>query len=328
MSNILISGSQKKPWTQEKIAKVIDVLRNARVTMNTGERRKPMEYYWMAKYDIITIANEDHLIFKRKTAEDPTVCIIPREHYFDVLSEIHETCGHGGRDKMLYAIKTKFYITKKAIETFVSLCPSCETKRNNPKKGSVTRSNGSQDFRARGEVDFIDFQSYPDGEYKWLLVYHDNGTKFSSLRPLKTKTLSEVATELLKIFLTYGIPHTLHSENEYEFTAKVIEKLTTMWPDCKVIHGHQTHRCMEKSSQNIESLLRTWMADNKSTNWSLGCFFVQYQKNTSFHSSIEKSPYQALFGSDPKASRSSDLPSSILVTIEAEEPLRKKKKIK
>lgn len=109
--------------------------------MSSGQRRTAMDYYWMSKYDIMTTANEDCLIFKRLTATAPTVRILPREQYFDVLSDIHKSCGHGGRDKILYDIKKRYYIPKKAVEIFVSLCPICETKRNAPRKGFVTKPN-------------------------------------------------------------------------------------------------------------------------------------------------------------------------------------------
>lgn len=58
----------------------------------------------------------------------------------------------------------------------------------------------------RGQIELIDLQSMPDGEYKWLLNYQDLVTKFVHLRPLKSNQIEEVADELLKIFLQSGAP--------------------------------------------------------------------------------------------------------------------------
>ncbi|KAK9728639.1 hypothetical protein QE152_g17085 [Popillia japonica] len=59
-----------------------------------------------------------------------------------------------------------------------------------------------------------------------------------------------------------------------------------------------------------------------STNWSVGCYFVQYQKNSSHHRIIGRSPYRALFGTNPKVGLSStNLPSEIITTLETEEDL-------
>lgn len=81
-------------------------IRNARVSMSSKQSRTATDYYWISKYDIMVIANEDYLIFKRKSPNDPTVRIIPRNEYFGILEEIHKSCGHGGRDKMIHAIST------------------------------------------------------------------------------------------------------------------------------------------------------------------------------------------------------------------------------
>lgn len=47
--------------------------------------------------------------------------------------------GHGGRNKMLHTIKSRYYIPRKAIEIFLALCPTCETKKALPKKSIVTK---------------------------------------------------------------------------------------------------------------------------------------------------------------------------------------------
>ncbi|GFY77447.1 integrase catalytic domain-containing protein [Trichonephila inaurata madagascariensis] len=55
-------------------------------------------------------------------------------------------------------------------------------------------------------------------------------------------------------------------------------------------------------------------------NWALGSYFVQFQKNPSFHRTIERSPYKALFGSEPKIGlQSSHISKELLeklVTVE------------
>ena len=47
-------------------------------------------------------------------------------------------------------------------------------------------------------------------------------------------------------------------------------------------------------------MLRAWMNDNGSTDWVIWCRFVQWQKNALKHRVIGRSPYTALFGTEPK----------------------------
>lgn len=58
----------------------------------------------------------------------------------------------------------------------------------------------------RGQVDLVDFQSLLDGDFKFILHYKEHLTKYSFFRPLKYKKASEIAMELLNIFLTFGAP--------------------------------------------------------------------------------------------------------------------------
>lgn len=79
---------------------------------------------------------------------------------------MHKALGHGGRDKIMHNIKNKIHIPKKAVEMFVKMCAVCEMKRSLPKKGIVTKPIISPDFNSWGQVDLIDLQSAPDGQYK------------------------------------------------------------------------------------------------------------------------------------------------------------------
>lgn len=59
------------------------------------------------------------------------------------------------------------------------------------------------------------------------------------------------------------------------------------------------------------------MHDHKSTSCSLGRYFVQFQKNISYHKIIGRTPYKALFGVDPKVQLSSEnLPRDLLDSVE------------
>ncbi|GFU68908.1 SCAN domain-containing protein 3 [Trichonephila clavipes] len=89
-------------------------------------------------------------------------------------------------------------------------------KKSISKKGIVCPIV-SRDFNRCGRVDLVDLQSIPDRNYKWLLHYQDHTTKFSFLRPLTSKRATEVALELLKIFLEVGCPRILQSDNGREF---------------------------------------------------------------------------------------------------------------
>jgi hypothetical protein len=72
-------------------------------------------------------------------------------------------------------------------------------------------------FGTRGQVDLIDFQSLPNGEFKYLLNYIDHGIKFLFSFLLKFKRASCITYVLLDIFTVIGPPMILQSDNGREF---------------------------------------------------------------------------------------------------------------
>ena len=69
-------------------------------------------------------------------------------------------------------------------------------------------------------------QSMPDGNFKFIMNYQDHLTKFCVIDSLTSKRAAEVAYKLLSnVFLVFGAPHILQSDNGREFTAAIISEL-------------------------------------------------------------------------------------------------------
>lgn len=113
--------------------------------------------------------------------------------------------------------------------------------------------------------------------------YQDHATKFCQLRPLKSKSAKEVAEELTKIFFIWGAPQLLQSDNGKEFVANVIDEVVAVWPYCKILHGRPRHPqsqgSVERANGDVKGMIKTWMDDNKSTNWSKACYEIQVRKS-------------------------------------------------
>ena len=86
------------------------------------------------------------------------------------------------------------------------------------------------------------------------MVYQDHLTKFCILRPLHTKRASEVAYQLMDIFLLVGAPQILQSDNGSEFTASVITKLKQLCPDLLMVHGKPRHPQSQGSVERLVTL--------------------------------------------------------------------------
>ena len=81
-----------------------------------------------------------------------------------------------------------------------------KTIKRKATRGLSSKPILSKTFNERAQIDLIDMQSLPDGEFKWILVYQDHFTKFVVLRPIKAKSAICVAEALLEIFSLLGVP--------------------------------------------------------------------------------------------------------------------------
>jgi len=69
-------------------------------------------------------------------------------------------------------------------------------------------------------------------------------------------------------------------------------------------------------------MLVVWLADNDTTDWTVGIKFEQFQKNLAHHSGINCSPYSAMFGCEAKIGLTfSALHTEVIATMQNEDDL-------
>ncbi|XP_037780055.1 KRAB-A domain-containing protein 2-like [Penaeus monodon] len=167
-------------------------------------------------------------------------------------------------------------------------CITCQEKRKrNKTAGGVVKPLLSSEFNSLGQVDLVDMQPLPQAHFSWIMVYQCHLTKFVILRALTSKRAAEVSFQLLDIFHLFGAPAILQSDNGSGFTAKT---KTSANPGFS-----RTSPC------DIKDMFHALRADNKTQDWSVGLRFVQHQKKSAHHFGNKRTPFKALFGTDPKS---------------------------
>lgn len=263
-------------FTRERYNETIHSVKEAKsVTKKTQLQR-----YLTKKYDVLEIAGIEKLV--RKGTDVIYYCTT--EELYRLIKTAHSGIGHGGIHKTYKELKKQFAnISREVIKLFIQLCEQCILKKKRSETSKlIVRPITSSDFNSRGQVDLVDYQSCPDGDFKWVMHYQDHLTKFSILRPLKSKRAAEVAYQLTDIFLLLGAPHILQSDNGREFTANIITELKLLWPELKLVHGRPRHPqsqgSVERANADIKSMIISWTHENNNTHWSEGLRFVQFKK--------------------------------------------------
>ncbi|XP_025943717.1 KRAB-A domain-containing protein 2-like [Apteryx rowi] len=208
--------------------------------------------------------------------------------------------------------------------------PSVQCARKKKRQLLVKKVAGqsalNKEHLARGQIDFISMQSMSLGSLKWIMVYQDCFTKFYVLHLLTSKKAAELALQLLDIFLTFGAPVASQGHDGTEIITEVIQELKYLWPQLSLVPGKPRHpqsqELLEHPDSNIKDMLVEWMADNNSWDWTMGIRFVQFTKNSAYHSGINCAPYTALFGTDPRCGLTlTSLPSDIINCLKVKEDL-------
>jgi hypothetical protein len=289
-------------------------------------------YKWLKRYHVYKYGDDSAvLVLRPKKIGAIDVTKIPlsnlqqptyMERLFIDLWKIHQS-DHCKGITFFYRVRDKHgNVTREVCKLFTDVCPHCIgfSVRKRPTAG--IQPIVTLGMCVRGQTDIIDFQSMPDGAFKFLLNYIDHGVKKLTCIPITSKRASCVAFALFTIFTETGPPSILQTDNggefsnhahdhvgrrlvlEDEFIDLVIQELKNLWPECQMVRGSPRHSesngGVERVNQTVQRKLSGWMKTNKSKHWSVGCKIVQWRVNTQFHSTIKDTPYHLVYGMHPR----------------------------
>ncbi|GFU95976.1 KRAB-A domain-containing protein 2 [Trichonephila clavipes] len=189
-------------------------------------RKEPRDNSLLNSYDVMIVENKSKLIYPVKGGVSTIQYYVTDSELFHVLHEADLAIGYGGHDSILKELSTKYKnVTRHDIEMYIHLCEPCQKKQKGIKKGIDVKPMIFSEFNSRCQVDLIDFQSQPDREYKFIMVYQNHLTKFVILKSLTSKKAEEVAYNLVDVFSLLGAPSILQSDNAGEFSNNVVISL-------------------------------------------------------------------------------------------------------
>jgi hypothetical protein len=192
----------------------------------------------LARFGVMEVSGVERLIAALKRGETKMKFFVTVEELHGVLEAAHVALGHGGKNRMLPHLKEQYKnVTEESILLYLSLCGICLSKKTVKKRGITVKPMVFNQSNDRWQIDLVDWQTSPDGDYKWICNIQDHLTKFTWLRPLTSKRSDEVARNVLPIMLCFGAPSVLQSDNGREFCNEVIKSLMELWPELKMVHG-------------------------------------------------------------------------------------------
>lgn len=193
---------------------------------------------------------------------------------------------------------------KQTMEHFIATCPICQrAKHENCLQPGLLDPLPIADMAWQHiSMDFI--EGLPNSQGKEvILVVVDRFTKYSHFIPLSHPyTVQSVAQAFVdNIIKLHGPPKLIISDRDRIFTSQLWKDIFAAYKSelrYSSAYHPQTDGQTERINQCLETYLR-FMTTQEPKKWMAWLPLAEYWYNTSYHTALKMSPFQALYGFPP-----------------------------
>ena len=149
----------------------------------------------------------------------------------------------------------------------------------------------------------------------------DHFSKFCWAFPLTSKKCDEVAIHLRQVFLQFGPPKILQSDNGGEFVGKAVQDLLLEFPNTRHIKSRprhpQTQGLIERANQTLETKIAAVLLENPvEGSWAHHLARILFDINTSFSATIGSTPFELMFNRKPLPMTAIPIPTEERIDID------------
>jgi transposase InsO family protein len=225
--------------------------------------------------------------------------IPPPERRANLIKQAHEEGHYGVRviiEKIYNTYRYWWPTMREDVESHIKKCSTCH-KYNAGRTGyHPTQSplvNMPNDW---WQMDLIHMPTSLNG-FSYILCIVDLFTGYAITKPLKTKTMEEVVSQLYTVLCEWGPPLIIQSDEGKEFVNKIIEgvkKIFKMTHHVATPYSHRAMGSVERLNRTVEESLRKMLSGSIQF-WDVYLPMVTFHYNTTVRSLRKSSPYSLMF---------------------------------
>ena len=246
---------------------------------------------------------------KRKNENPRVVLMIPKSLAPQIIKEAHGQAfsGHNGILKTKERILQCYYWygMDRDIAEHLAACTSCQMRKTHqaPQPLLLTPLPQPTEPNQRIHADLFGPLKTSEKGKKYILVITDAFTKYVELCALPDKEALTVCTAIYNQWICrYGIPIEIITDQGKEFANKITSdlfKLLEIRHQTTTAYHPQCNAQAEVANKTIAKYL-SGMVDASTLDWEQYLGPLMFSYNTSFHKTINNSPFFLTYGIEPR----------------------------
>ncbi len=229
--------------------------------------------------------------------------VLPGKYRVEAMEGLHDQVGHPSFERTLDLVRSRFYwpLMQSTVEDHCHTCERCIRRKARAVTAAPLVSIKTSRPMELLCMDYLKIE--PDvKDTRNILVITDHFTRYAFAIPTRDQKATTVAKALWEnVFIHYGFPERLHSDQGRDFESRVIKELCHLLGIRKSrtssYHAQGNGQC-ERFNQTLLNLLGT-LEDEKKENWRPHVAPLVHAYNCTRNEATGMSPYFLMFGRDP-----------------------------